>query len=401
MESTSQGTHPVIIVGGGFGGIRCALDLAAQKPRGMRIQLISNRPTLEYYGAIYKLIAGTAPSEVAVPLSLLLRGKGVELIQDTVTGADLNAKALKGSSGATYPYSSVVLAVGAETAYFGIPGMQEHSLTFKSVQDALELKRHLHATVSAIPSLPKEEQAIAAHFVVVGGGATGVEVASELMTQGRILAKQYTVDPSLISVDLIEALPRVMALLPEDMSPKILAQLRKIGVNVYLDRGVLKAEKDQVFLQDLTIRTKTIVWTAGVKASALYASIQGLETDKRGRVVVDEHLKAKGQADVYVIGDGASTQYSGMAQTAIADGSFVAGVIARTAKGKPSPAYVPQKPSLALPVGDYWAAVLYKGMRFYGFVGWFLRQAADIRAFLTLMSPWTLLKVLRGKTGTR
>lgn len=385
----------VLIVGGGFGGVRCALDLAARKTRGMRIVLLSNRPDLEYYGAIYRLISGHSPNEVTVPLSLLLAKKGVEVVVDAVENADLNAKTVTGASGTSYDYDTLVLAVGSEVAYFGIPGMKEHALTFKSVHDALELKRHLHALIASLPALPPEEKTAAAHFVVVGGGATGIEVASELITQGRILATRSGVDPSLIAVDLIEAMPRVMPMLQETMSQKVLERLRELGVNVFLNRGVRKAEEGAVHLDDMTLHAKTIVWTAGVKANALLEAFKGLELDKKGRVVVDDHLRAKGFDNVYAIGDCAATQYSGMAQTAIHDGDYTARMIARAARGKTYSAYVPEKPAIALPVGDGWAAVYYMGMRFYGTFGWLLRQAADIRAFLTIMSPFTLLKVYR------
>ncbi len=385
----------VFIVGGGFAGVRCARDLAAKRLSDVHITLISNRADLEYYGAMYRLIRGDAPQSVCLPLSFLLKGKGVEIVQDAVMSIDTAAKSVQTASGAMHHYDTLVLALGAQTNYFGIPGMEEHSLTFGCVQDALKIKGALHARLAAIPTLPKEEQAIAAHFVVIGAGATGVEVASELITQGRLHAKTYGVDPALISVDLIEALPRVMALLPEDMSPHILARLHALGVNVYLDHGVLKASKGEVQLADLTIRAGTIVWTAGVKANVLFAATKGLETDKKGRVMVDEQLRAKGTTDVYVIGDGASTQYAGMAQTAIKDGAFVAKVIARIERKQTLPVYVPSKPSLALPVGIRWAAVYWFGMRFYGMLGWLLREAADIRAMLLIMSPWQVLRVLR------
>ncbi len=388
----------VVIVGGGFGGVRCARELADIAPKGLRIVLISDRPHLEYYGAIYKLLGGHAPREVSVPLDVLLRGTGVELVMDSITGMDMETRTLTGASGTTYAYDNAVLAVGAQTNYFGIEGMKEHSMTFKSIQDALALKHHLHATLENLEKLPAEQRAAAAHFVVIGAGATGVEVSSELKVQGAKILEEKRQDPSVIQVDLIEALPRVMALLPEDMSPHILKRLQKLGVNVQLETSVQKAEKNIVHLKDRSIPAHTIVWTAGVKAHDLYASVKGLETDKKGRVVVDEQLRAKGRNEVFVIGDGAATQYAGMAQTAIYDATYVSRAIVSSRKGTSMKPYVPKKPALALPVGDYWAAVYFMGLRFYGLIGWFLRQAADIRALLLLMSPWTLLKLLGEKT---
>jgi NADH dehydrogenase len=147
----------------------------------------------------------------------------------------------------------------------------------------------------------------------------------------------------------------------------------------------MRVETDKVFLNDMTIEAETVVWTAGVEPNRLYRKLKGLTLDERGRVKVDLYMRAHGQEQVFVAGDAAATQFSGMAQTAIADGKHIADSMVRIIKGASPRLHRPKPPSYALPLGDGWAAVLYHGLRFYGLPGWFLRRAADLRFFLSIL----------------
>ena len=155
--------------------------------------------------------------------------------------------------------------------------------------------------------------------MVIGGGPTGVEMCGELMDYARKLARKHGSDQSMVTVDLIEAAPRLLPTMPADVSDAVYDQMHRRGVNVFLNRTVIKEEVDELFLKDSRIKTNTVIWTAGVITSRLIGKIEGLELDKRGRVVVDQYLQAKGHKHVYVIGDAASTPYSGLAQTADGD----------------------------------------------------------------------------------
>jgi NADH dehydrogenase len=232
--------------------------------------------------------------------------------------------------------------------------------------------------------------------LLIGGGASGVELAGELADYARKLARWHNVDSSLISIDLLEAMPRILSTLPEAVSRRAEARLRALGVNVHVNRSVVKEDVDAVYLKDMHMNSKTIIWTAGMKGNSLAQAIQGLPVDKRGRVEVDAVLRVPGYQHVYVIGDAASTKYSGMAQTALADAAFIAKAIEATLTGKPTSSYTQPAPAYAVPVGPKWAAVVYHGMRFYGLIGWLLRRAADFRAFLALLPLHAALRALRG-----
>jgi NADH dehydrogenase len=379
-------TKRVVILGGGFGGIRTALDLSKRDLAGVKVTLISDRPHFEHYPTLYKVVTGRTAKQECVPLSQIFEGLNVEVVQDYIEGIDLKKNSLKGKSGEAYAFDYLVLALGSESSYFGIPGIAENSRSFKSIDAAVELREHLEKLMETSADAPQEEKAAAAHVMVVGGGPTGIEISSDLVSFLKKLAIKHNFDPSFITVDLVEAAPRLLPLMPPDFSEKIRQRLHNCGVNVYLDRVVIEQAKDELILKDMRVKTKTVIWTAGVKPNQMYSKIEGLELDKRGKVVVDESMRAKGFEHIFAIGDGASTQYSGMAQTADHDGAFVAEVITAKVQGeKQIPVYEPKKPIYAIPTGHNWAAILWGKVRIYGYVGSLMRHAADLRYFAGIL----------------
>lgn len=378
----------IVIVGGGFGGVRAALDLSAQH-LDAKITLIDGKSYLEYYAALYRVVAGKSPTEVCVPFSLIFKGSKVEVVKDMVDGVDLHHRIVRGTSGSHYGYDYLVIAIGSETAYFGIPGMQELSYGMKSAQEAVKLKNHLHEVFEAARTNPDAaERTQAAHIVVIGAGPSGVELAGELASYVRALSKHHGLSPSLVTIDLVEAMSRVLPTLEPEMSQRVLERLRHVGVNVLLGRSVTKQDAEQVYLKDMQMKTKTVVWTAGVKANAMLAKIDGLQLDRRGRAEVDEFRQAKFNDNVFVIGDAAATQYSGTAQTAVRDGAFVADAIGRKMRGEPLTKATEKPSAFAIPVGEGWAAVAYGPLRVYGRFGWWMRRAADLKVFLSMLKPW-------------
>lgn len=386
--------HNVLIVGGGFGGIRAA-QLLSTHPN-LSVRLIDPKGYMEYHAAVYRLVTGRSTTETCIPYSELLKGRRVELVKDSVTAVDLATKTATGESGSRYVYDSLILAVGSETSYFGIKGVEQHSYGIKTIDEALRLKRHIHEIFSSVITVQQDGKTPALHIIVIGGGASGVELAGELASYTRTLARKNSVDASLITIDLIEAMPRVLPQLPENVSIRALARLRAIGVNVLLNRSVVKEEEGQLFLKDMQMTAKTIVWTAGMKANRLASMVPGITVDKRGRAIVDASLSVSAHEGVYVIGDAAATKYSGMAQTALSDATYVASTIGAKVEGRKIEAYVQPAPAYSVPVGPRWAATVYHGMQFFGFIGWSMRRAADLRAFASLLSPAAAFRAYMG-----
>ncbi len=354
--------HRILIIGGGFGGATAARRLARQSLPDIEITLIADEPWLEYYGVLYRLIRGESPSQACIPFEMVLP-KNVTVVIDRAASVDPVAKSVRTEGGKTLPYDTLILSPGAEPAYFGIPGMKEHSVCMATVGQALRLRESVRSAAEA---------GHLGRVVVIGGGATGIELSGELIAYAH--------------VDLLEAKDRLVPQMQPALSARILKRLRSKGVNVLLDAPVASVTPGSVRLKDgRTIDASIIVWTAGVQASGLLASVPGLERDKQSRAVVDEHLRAKGVSDIFVLGDSAATAYSGMAQTAYADGVFVADVITAERRSRPLPVYQPKAPAYAIPAGRGWAAVKFSFLRVYGYPGYLLRRAADIHVYMLIM----------------
>lgn len=375
----------IVIVGAGFGGVRAALDLADKHPPGAKIILISDKPHFEYHPALYRVVTGRSPLEVCIPLREIFRGKEVEVLEDTISQVNLREKRLTGSSGCHYTFDFLVLALGSETIYFNIPGLKEFSFGFKSIIEALRLKEHLHELFRAYEKTGPSQKLRPARFIVLGGGTSGVELAGELAIYGKKLAKNHQLDSKLITVDLIEAAPRLLPALPQDISEKAARRLDSLAVNIFLEARVVGEDIEKVYLKDSELKTKTVIWTAGVKPHQLYSRIPGLTFNKSERVAVNEFLEAPGLNNIFIIGDAAATPYAGMAQTAIHQGHYLAGIIERRLAGRPVSPYQPRAPFYALPVGPGWAMVIIGRLRFYGRIGWCLRRLADFRFFLSIL----------------
>lgn len=379
--------HRILIVGGGFGGVTAALHLSRKKLPGIQITLISPRKELEYYGVLYRLIGGKNKSEAILPLKMIFAGRKVTIVQDEIASIDAGKKTAKGKKKA-HAYDTLILAPGSVPSYFNIPGMEENSVTMKSAEDALELRETVFKRIAEMQKATDKKRLALGRFIVVGGGPTGLEIAGEFMPLARAEAKKAGLDPALISVELIEAMDRLLPMSEVKTSAKALNRLKKMGVNVRLNTAVASAAKNIVMLKDSTkLEAATIVWTAGVKAHPLPGSIAGITTDKRGRVEVDEQLRAKGQPDIFVLGDCASTPFAGMAQTAVEDGKHAAKAIEAILKKKQLPVYKPLTPAHAIPIGPWWAAVSFKFLRVFGFAGYIMRRAADVHVYM-LVIPW-------------
>jgi NADH:ubiquinone reductase (H+-translocating) len=266
----SQGNKKILIIGGGFAGIRVALDLSKKHLKNVKITLVSDRPHFEYYSALYRVVAGKSPLEVCIPLREVFEGTKVEVVKDKIISVSLEEKKVEGESGSHYTYDYLVLALGSETAYYNIPGLKEHSYNLKSISSALRLKNHLHQVFATYTRAPQDDKAPIAHIVIVGAGASGTELAAELATYSKEMALMHEVDPRLVTIDLIEAAPRILPQLPERVSDTVQKRLRMLGVNIFLSRIVLKEEVEMVYMKDMQMRTKTVVWTAGIAPHRLY-----------------------------------------------------------------------------------------------------------------------------------
>lgn len=396
MESYSpENPRRILILGGGFGGIRAALDLAKQNLPNTKITLVSDTHHFGYTPALYKLATGASPMETCIPLGEIFDHTKVEVIVDTITGGTLSEKTIIGASGSRYRYDFLILGLGAETTYYGIPGIAENSFSLKTVETALALKKHLHALFNKGKNLTKGEMMSQFQFVIVGGGPAGVELASVIRHYTRALAKHHNVPIHLVTATILQAVPRLLPTFPEEVSRRVTKQLDKLGINIILNRPVTSEDTSGVYLKDIKLNSKTIIWTAGVRASHIYGNITGLTLDKGGRIMVDEHMRASGQDCVFAIGDSASTPHAGTAQTANYDGAYVPKIIQEIIQNKNLTPYEPKVTPYVIPVGKDWGIFSYKNITLSGWLFKQLREIIDFKFFLSILPFWKAYDVWR------
>ena len=366
----------VAIVGGGFGGVKAALELAGHN--SFNVTLVANKPFFEYFPMMYHTATGGSRIVSSITLGEIFEDKRISILIDTAAKINRQKKILNLKSGTKLEYDILILSLGNVTNYFNIPGMEKYSFGIKSLRDTEALKAHLHEQMT-------NKLDIDAHYVIIGGGPTGVEIAGALPGYVKYLRKMHGVrSKKKIHVDLIEAAPRVMPRMPKDVSRIIARRLRKLGVKLYFGRPVQAETADTLLLDGQPIRSHTVIWTAGVANNPFFAK-NHFQLSPNGKVQVDQLLQA--WPGVFVIGDNADTPYSGMAQTVLRDANFVTHNLKRHAAGKRPFAYKPKKPIYVTPVGKNWAVVVWGRMHFYGYLGWILRRAADWIGYRDI-EPW-------------
>lgn len=364
----------VLVVGGGFGGVKAALEL--DKCGDCEVTLLSDHGHFRYYPGLYKTATGGKRVGARIRLSDILEGSSVKFVRSTAAKLDRAEQRVIADDGKKYGYDKLILALGNVTNYFGIDGLKEHSYGIKSSEEAERFKKHLHEQFieHGCPDL---------NYIIVGGGPTGIELAGALPGYIRKVMERHGVADCKLNVSLIEALPKLLPRAPKDVSAAVTKRLKQLGVDIYLGMAVKGQAADKLMMDGKDLPSHTVVWTAGVTNHPFFKE-NNFKLTERGKVEVNEYLEA--EPNIYVLGDNANTQFSGMAQTALHDGDFVAENLVRELDGKPAEKYVPKQPITVIPVGPRWASVQWGKRRFTGWIGWILRELADLVAFHDLQS---------------
>ncbi len=367
----------IVIVGGGFGGLKAALELCSDSR--LDVTLISEYRDFRIYGTLYRVATGGSLKIASLPLTEIFADRSIRIVQAKATKLDRTKRLITTSDGQSFNYDALILALGVKTNYFNIKGLQKYSFGIKTPEDAEELKNHLHKQLieQGKPDL---------NYVVVGGGPTGVELAGALPGYIKKICQQHDLPNRRIHVDLIEASPRLLPKMPRDISARVKRHLKKSGIHVQTKKVVQAQTADALMVDNKPIRSHTVIWTAGVTNNPFF-SANKFQLAANGKVRVDQFLQA--EPGIYVIGDNADTPYSGMAQVALEDGKFVAHNIIRLLNDQNTEPYKAKKPIYVMPAGPRWAAVLWGKFRLYGFAGWLLRRAADFVAYKDYQ-PWKM-----------
>jgi NADH dehydrogenase len=358
--------YKVVVVGGGFGGVSAALRLA--KDARCHVTLVSDKQSLLYYPLLFATATGATRKISSIPLAEIFEATNVRVVHDTVVGIDVSRKIVVGKA-KQYQYDKVVFALGVVTNYFGIEGLEENSWTIKSEDGIRAFRRHLHDELLATNHYDK-------HYVIIGGGPTGVELAASLKDYLRHVGMRHELKQHRVNVTLIEAAPRLLPHMSEHSSERARKRLQSLGVHVVLGTTVKKLDEKSLVAGDRVIATETAVWTSGVSNHPFFRDHADIfHLNERGMVAANEYLEAA--RDIFVIGDNAATKYAGLAQTAIRDGRYVAKVIAKQISGVRPPLYLPRRPFSIIPVGHRWAVLEKGSLRVHGNLAALLRTIAD------------------------
>lgn len=335
----------VVIVGGGFGGLHAARALAGV---GAAVTVMDRRNHHTFQPLLYQVaLAVLSPADVAQPLRSILRHQAnTQVLMDEVVGIDVERRCLALGSGAGLPYDCLVLATGATHSYFGHEDWAQHAPGLKTIEDAVEIRRRvLLAFELAERQMVEQGWHPPLNFVVVGGGPTGVELAGAISDIAQLYMRHdfRHIDPTRARVVLLEGGPRVLGMFPEALSAKAKAALDRLGVEVHLKTQATGVGPGWVEFGGQRLDAVVTLWAAGVQASPL-GKMLGVPLDRRGAVMVDEHLNPPEMPEVFVLGDLAhfeqdGKQVPGVAQPAMQMGDHVGKMIAADLAGKKRPAF--------------------------------------------------------------
>jgi len=346
MQDTNPARPRVIIVGGGFAGLKAARAL--KKVPADILVLDRNNHHL-FQPLLYQVAtAGLSPADIASPIRSVLRDqKNTEVLMGEVIGVDRKLKQVILNKG-KFSYDYLVLATGSRHSYFGHDEWERYAPGLKSVEDATVIRQKILLAFEAAEfETQSEKQKQLLTFILVGGGPTGVEMAGSIaeLAQAALASDFRHINPKHSRVILLEAGERILSSFSEDLSKKAETSLKALGVEVRTRTRVENIDQEGVLISGQRIASKTIVWAAGVRASPVGKWL-GVETDRSGRVKVEPDLSISGDPCIFVIGDCATLQdengnpLPGVAPVAMQEGKYVAQVIQkRIGNKKPIPPF--------------------------------------------------------------
>ncbi len=299
----NQSQPHVVIIGAGFGGLTCAQAL---KRAPVRITVLDRANHHLFQPLLYQVaMAGLSPADIAAPIRSVLRKQAnVGVLLTEAVGVDFDKQVVKLRDG-ELAYDFLVLAAGGRTSYFGHDEWEQFAPGLKDLDDAVEIRRRV---LLAFEAAEKESDAERCKqlmtFLVVGGGPTGVELAGAIAELSRyVLDRDFrSIYPDQAEIRLLEGGPRILPSFPPELSASAERQLNDLGVRVRKNAQVTNIDETGVYLGAEHIPAATVIWGAGVRATALTQTL-GVPVDRAGRVKIEADLTVPGRKNVFAIGD--------------------------------------------------------------------------------------------------
>jgi NADH dehydrogenase len=407
----------IVIVGGGFGGLAAAKAL---RKTPAEVILIDRSNHHLFQPLLYQVATAVlTPSQIATPIRTILRNhKNVTVIMGEVTGVDKEGKQVLVSDAdrqaVPLAYDYLILASGATHSYFGHNEFEEFAPGMKSVADAVSSRNRI---LQAFEQAEAEEDPVRHRelltFVLIGAGPTGVEMAGALavLIRSSLKSEFRRINPSSARIVLADMAPRVLPPFSEDLSEAAKRRLERLGVEVRLGHSVDRIDADGIVVGGERITSKTVIWTAGVAPSPAGKWLK-VETDRAGRVRVQNDVTVPGHPEIFVVGDTASFEengkpLAGVAQVAMQQGRYAGKVLHARITGRtpPGPFSYFDKGTMAV-VGKGFAVLQSHKIRISGFFAWLawalihLQFLATSSLRLTVFLQW-IWTYLTGQRGSR
>jgi NADH dehydrogenase len=372
----------IVVIGAGFGGLWAVRRLVSV---GLGVTLIDRNNYHTFFPLLYQVAAAElGPSEIAYPVrSLFRRHPLVEFRRIRVEGIDFDARIVE-ADGSRLPYDYLVMALGSVPNYFGVEGAERHAFPLRTMDDAVPLRYHvLDCFERAAQMADASRRRALLRFVIVGGGATGVEYAGALaeLIYGPLLKDFGSIARDEVDIRLLEGGEKLLAGMPPRLQDYAQVRLERRGVRVHTRSQVVEVAAHSVVTRatgaDTGITaTHTVVWAAGVQGDPAVGR-WGLPVGPAGRVPVESTLRAPGYPEVFVVGDLAYLEADGqplpqVAQVALQQGSVAAENVARMIGGEEPRDFVYKDLGMLAVIGRNAAVARLWGRSFTGFVAWFL-----------------------------
>lgn len=410
---TNETARPhVVIVGAGFGGLSVAKAL---RRAPVDVTIIDRQNYHLFQPLLYQVAtASLSPAEIAQPIRSILKYQThTHVLLDDVIGVDARQRAVTTAAGRNVPYDQLVIATGARHSYFGKDHWSENAPGIKTIDDATRVRAKILLAFerAEVETDPAKREALLT-FVIVGGGATGVEIAGAMAELARksITDDFRSIMPGSSKIILVEAGTRLLPAFPESLSAEAKRALEAMNVEVRLGVAVTDITSDAVVIGGETVATKTVLWAAGVRASPAGEWLKA-KTDRAGRVLVTKDFSIPAQPNIFVIGDTAAylgddgKQLPGIAPAAKQAGKYVGALIAARLGNwvTPDPFVFTDYGNLAT-IGRKNAVVDFGWLRLKGFLAWILWSVAHVyfligfrNRFVVAMSwLWSYVTYQRG-----
>ena len=391
------GNARVVIVGAGFGGLECAKALRRAQ---VDVTVIDRENHHCFQPLLYQVAtAALSPADIAWPIRHILRPqRNATVLMEEVRGVDPERKCIQTQFG-EIPYDYLVIATGSTHSYFGHDDWSRFAPGLKRIEDGTRIRRSILIAFERAEVMTDEDQRRRLlTFVIVGGGATGVEMAGAIADVARqtLAADFRRIDPRSARIILIEAGPRLLPTFPAGLSDYALKTLTRVGVEVRTETLVTKCDADGVDLKDGRIDAGTVIWAAGVTASPAMRWLNA-EGDRAGRVKVNSDLSLPGHPEIFVVGDTAAVTdknghpIPGIAPAAKQMGTYVGKLISARVAGREW-----NKPFKYMHLGDLAtigrraAVVKFGPLELKGFIGWVFWSVAHIYFLIGLRNRFVV-----------